>query len=51
MFAACLSGRDGQLPSAGQVDTALQLMVERVRSGMIGAFLALDRSGEALEFV
>ena len=51
MFAAGLSGCDGQSPNAGQVERALQMMVERVRSGMIGAFLALDRSGEALEFV
>ena len=51
VFAAGLSGCDGQLPSAGQVERALQMMVERVRSGMIGAFLALDRSGETLEFV
>ena len=51
VFAAGLSGCDGQLPSTGQVERALQTMVERVRSGMIGAFLALDRSGEALEFI
>ena len=51
VFAAGLSGCNGQSPSAGQVERALQMMVERVRSGMIGAFLALDRSGEALEFV
>ena len=51
VFAAGLSGCDGQSPSAGQVQRALQMMVERVRSGMIGAFLALNRSGETLEFV
>ena len=51
VFAAGLSGCDGQLPSTVQVERALQAMVERVRSGMIGAFLALDRSGEALEFI
>lgn len=51
VFAAGLSGCKGQLPSTDQVEKALQMMVERVRSGMIGAFLALDRSGETLEFV
>lgn len=51
VFAAGLSGCDGQSPSTDQVDKALRMMVERVRSGMIGAFLALDRSGETLEFV
>ena len=51
LFAAGLSGRNGQSPSAEHVEHALQTMVERVRGGMIGSFLALDPSGEALQFV
>ncbi len=51
VFAAGLSGRNGQSPSAEQVDLALQTMVERVRGGMLESFLALDPSGEALQFV
>ena len=50
-FAAGLSGRNGQSPSAQQVDLALQTMVERVRSGKLESFLALDKSGGALQFV
>ena len=51
VFAAGLSGRNGQRPSAEQVDRALQAMVERVRGGMIESFLALDPAGETLQFV
>ena len=51
VFAAGLGGRNGQSPSAEQVAHALQAMVERVRAGMLGTFLALDRSGAALQFV
>jgi len=51
LFAAGLSGRNGQPPSDAQVDEALQTMVERVRGGMIEGLLALDPSGEPLRFV
>ena len=51
VFAAGLSGRNGQPPSAEQVERALQAMVERVRGGMIKSFLALDPTGETLQFV
>ena len=51
VFAAGLSGRTGQPPSAEQVERALQAMVERVRGGMIKSFLALDPTGETLQFV
>jgi hypothetical protein len=51
VFAAGLSGHNGQPPSGDEVKHALQTMVERVRSGMIESFLALDPSGEALRFV
>lgn len=50
-FAAGLSGRNGQSPSAEQVEQALQKMVAQVRSGMIEGLLALDASGNALHFV
>ena len=51
VFAAGLSGRKGQSPSADQVELALQTMVERVRSGKLEGLLALDKSGQALQFV
>ena len=51
VFAAGLPGRNGQAPSAQQVEHALETMVERVRGGMIGSLLALDSTGQALDFV
>lgn len=51
VFAAGLSGRNGQSPSPEQVDLALETMVERVRSGKLASFLALDKSGDVLQFV
>ena len=51
VFAAGLAGRNGQPPTAEQVERALQAMVERVRGGMIENFLALDPAGETLQFV
>lgn len=50
VFAAGLSGSQGRPPSAAQVDTALEAMVEAVRSGSIGRFAAYDAQGEPLEF-
>ena len=51
VFAAGLAGQNGQAPAAGQVERALQSMVERVRGGMIQNFLAFDPAGETLQFV
>ena len=51
VFAAGLSGRGGRPPSAEQVQRALDTMVEYVRIGRIGSLLALDRSGEGLQFI
>jgi len=51
VFAAGLSGRNGQSPSAEQVERALQKMVAQVRGGMIEGLLALDASGNVLHFV
>lgn len=51
VFAAGLSGRNGQSPSAEQVAQALKTIEERVRQGTIDGLLALDPSGEPLRFV
>lgn len=48
VFAAALSGRRGQPPSAGQVDAALQTLVEAVRSGDLDRLIPFDRSGSAV---
>lgn len=48
VFAAALSGQQGQPPTAGAVDAALQRMVESVRSGELDRFVPFDRAGHAV---
>lgn len=50
VFIAGLGGRDGRPPTAQQVDRALQAMVENVKGGSFGSYLALNPAGEALSF-
>lgn len=50
VFIAGLPGMDGQPPTAEMVDGALDAMVEGVRTGSFGGFLALDPAGEPLAF-
>tara|TARA_R110000787_G_scaffold229346_1_gene336917 strand:- start:5511 stop:5930 length:420 start_codon:yes stop_codon:yes gene_type:complete len=49
VFAASLSGRGGLAPDKGQVETALQIMVEAVRTGRIGGYAAYGPEGAFLE--
>lgn len=48
VFAAAMSGRAGVPPSDGQVDHALQRMVEAVRGGEIEGLIPFDRQGLAV---
>ena len=50
VFAAGLGGRNGQPPSEAQIDTALEAMVEAVRTGSFGRFAAYDPNGDPVEF-
>lgn len=49
-FVAALGGRAGAEPTETQVNAALQSMVEGVRDGRLGGYLALDASGEPVSF-
>jgi hypothetical protein len=49
-FAAALSGQHGAAPTAGQVEAALNTLVERVRLGQFGGLLALAPDGAAVHF-
>lgn len=51
MFVAGLAGRAGQPPSDTYIEQTLKTMVERVRGGRVDGLLALDSSGEPLNFV
>jgi hypothetical protein len=50
VFIAGLSGQDGRPPSPAQVDSALRTMVDNVRAGRFGGYLALGPDGEPLSF-
>jgi hypothetical protein len=49
VFAAALSGRDGLPPSDAQVDTALETLVEAVRTGDLARLIPFDRQGQAVQ--
>ena len=51
LFAAALAGQAGRAPTADAVSQALHKMTECVRSGSLHRLIAIDRSGNALEFV
>jgi hypothetical protein len=50
LFIAALSGQEGRPPSAALVDSALGAMVEAVKAGRFGNYLALGPMGEAIQF-
>ncbi|HSW05006.1 MAG TPA: ribonucleotide reductase subunit alpha, partial [Aquabacterium sp.] len=50
VFIAGLPGVDGQPPTPEMIDSALDAMVESVRTGSFGGFLALDPAGAPLSF-
>ena len=50
VFAAGLSGRNGQPPARTEIDQALQIMVESIRDGGIGRFAAYDEGGKPVLF-
>lgn len=50
VFIAGIGGRGGCPPTAQQVDSALQTMVDGVKGGSIRSYLALNPAGEALYF-
>lgn len=50
VFAAGLSGRDGQPPEQPEIDRALQIMVEAVRNGGFRRFAAYDEAGAPVIF-
>jgi hypothetical protein len=49
VFAAALSGKGRQAPSAAQVEAALTRMVEAVKSGQLDGLIPFDRQGEAVQ--
>ncbi len=50
VFVASLSGAGREGPTAGQAQASLQQMVESIRSGAIGRFVAFDLHGQPVRF-
>lgn len=48
VFVTTMSGRAGIAPGSDEATQALKMMVESVKQGAIGNFLALDRTGAAV---
>lgn len=48
VFVTTMSGRAGIAPGSDEATQALKMMVESVKQGTIGNFLALDRTGTAV---
>ena len=46
VFAASLSGRGGRAPTSKEADQSLQRMIESIKAGSFGSFIAFDRRGE-----
>jgi hypothetical protein len=49
VFAAALSGRGGQAPGPGQVDQALQRLVDALKTGQLAGLIPFDRQGLAVQ--
>lgn len=48
LFVAALAGQEGKPPSTALVDSALQAMVDSVKAGKLGNYMALSPTGEPL---
>jgi hypothetical protein len=48
LFIAALAGQQGKPPSSALVDSALQAMVDSVKAGKLGNYMALAPTGEPL---
>lgn len=49
LFVAAMSGRDGRAPASEEAEQPLQAMVEAIKDGKIGEFLAVDRDGNIVQ--
>lgn len=50
VFAAALSGRDGQAPLLVDVEQALDRMSESIKTGHLSAFIPFDHDGHTIQF-
>lgn len=50
LLVAALAGTGGKPPAPPTVDAALEAMVDNVRAGRLGGYMALDPAGNPLQF-
>jgi hypothetical protein len=50
VFVSSLSGRNGQAPGQDEAEAPLKMMIESIRNGQIGNFLAFNREGDLVQF-
>ena len=48
VFVAALDGRNGRAPTSKEAEAALLRMIDAIKAGSLGAFIAFDRDGEPL---
>lgn len=49
VFVAAMDGRGGIAPNSDEAAQPLRMMVEQIRGGRLGRFLAVDRSGALVD--
>ena len=48
VFVACMSGQSGIAPSSQETEQPLKVMIQSIKDGNIGSFLAFNREGELI---
>lgn len=48
VFAAAMSGQNGEAPSSESAERPLQQMVEAIKAGSLGTYIPFNRQGEAV---
>jgi hypothetical protein len=51
LLVAALSGRGGFAPGSDEAAQPLRMMVEAIRGGRVGDFLAVDREGQLVQLL
>ncbi|TGO02238.1 ribonucleotide reductase subunit alpha [Candidatus Thiomargarita nelsonii] len=50
VFIAALAGKGGVMPSHGEVEHSLEIMIDSINQGKISQFLAFDQEANPLQF-
>jgi len=50
VFVSALGGRNGRAPTSGESEQSLQVMIDSIKRGYIGAYIPFDRHGAPVLF-